>query len=422
MNPLLVAARPRLLTLAAGLAAAATSASAQYTRTDPPRRAVFRLGPVQLNPKLELRNAGKDDNVFVDSTNPVSDTSIVLRGSVEGFVPVRSRLRLYGEAWLDWSYFRTYDTERSTDPGGEGRAEFDIGPFTLVGGGGALQARQLFSTDIDERTLRQEKWVYAGAEWRIARLWSLSAGAEERSYRYDPRLTTAGGNPFTAASLNRNNRTFRAEARYSLTPLTRAVGQADVIEDEFQLSSPGLSTTRSYRYLGGFEFGEKAFLTGRVLVGLRDFPADSSGSLPSYRGPAALAEVVLPFRGTGRLTGSVQRDIFISATPVRTAEERGRNTYRLTSLKGGIDYGLPLSLVGRLSAGFDEASYLLPYTIGGVPYPRIDHLYTCSLALLRTFSDSFRAGGSATYYRRVSTIPGQSYERWVYGISAELVP
>jgi hypothetical protein len=395
--------------------------AAQYTKTAPPKTR-FRLGPLRFTPKLELRNAGRDSNVFVDPTDPVQDTSIVVRGSVDGFVPVRSRLRLFGEGWLDWSYFQTYSTERSIDPGGQGRAELDLGPFTLVGGGGALQSRQLLSIDIDQRTLHQEKWAYAGAEWRLTRRWSFAGGGEARSYRYDSNPLTAGGDALTAASLNRNNRTGQLEARYGLTTLTTAVASAELIEDEFAASRPSLSTTRSYRYLGGFEFGEKALLTGRVLAGMRIFPVDSSGSLPSYRGPALQAEVVLPIRGSGRLAGSALRDVYVSATPAYSAGDRLRNTYVLTSLKATLDYGLPLDLIGRVSAGFDDAKYLQPVLYGGVAFPRQDHLYSVGGRLLRSFGESLRIGVTCTYFRRVSTVPGQSYDRWLYGFSAELIP
>ncbi len=51
-----------------------------------------------------------------------------------------------------------------------------------------------------------------------------------------------------------------------------------------------------------------------------------------------------------------------------------------------------------------------------------EHLYTVGGSLLRRFSDSVRVGGTVTYYRRVSTFPGNSYDRWVYGVSAEIVP
>ena len=414
--------------LVAGLAVAAafaigipTSAVAQYNKTEPPK-ARFRVGPLRFNPKLELRNAGRDSNVFLDPTNPVADSSIVVRGSVEGFVPVGRRVRLFGEGWLDWSYFRSFSTERSTDPGGEGRVEVDLGPTTLTAGGGAFQARQLYSIDIDERILREEQWGNAGAEWRISRRFLLSGGAEYRTFRYDPSTRTSSGNPFVAASLNRNNTTGTVAARYKLTSMTTAIVTGDVIEDEFQLSAPGLSTTRSYRYMGGVELGEKAFITGRFLVGQRNFPASSSGGLPTYRGPSYVGELAMPLFNRLRLVGTFLRDVYVSAQAVRTAEERARNSYVLTQLQGSADIDLPLELLGRASVGFSEANYLLPTTVGGVPFPRVEHLYTVGGSLLRRFSDSVRVGGTVSYNRRVSTIPGNSYDRWVYGVSAEIVP
>ncbi len=107
---------------------------------------------------------------------------------------------------------------------------------------------------------------------------------------------------------------------------------------------------------------------------------------------------------------------------MRTAEERARNTYVLTSLQGSAEIDLPLELVGRATAGYSEAKYLLPQLVSGVPFPRVDHLYSAGGSLMRQFSESFRAGVSATYYRRVGTIPGQSYDRWTYGVTAEIVP
>jgi len=401
--------------------AVATNATAQYKKTEPPKTR-FRVGPLRFTPKLELRNAGRDTNVLLDPTNPLADTSIVVRGTVEGFVPVRRRARLFGEGWLDWSYFRSLSTERSTDPGGEGRAEVDLGPLTLVAGGGALQARQLYSIDIDQRILRQERWVNGGAEWRISRRFAASGGAEQRSYLYDQSAGTQGAGLRTAATLNRNNLTGTLGLRYAFTSMTTAIATGDVIEDEFQLSAPGLGTTRSYRFLAGVEFGEKAFISGRFLAGMREFPTSSAGSLPSYRGPALTGQLTLPLFNRLRLVGSLLRDVYVSAQAARTVEERARNTYVLTRLQGSADIDLPIEFIGRASVGYSDANYLLPTPVGGVPFPRVEHLYSVGGSLLRRFSDSVRVGGTVTYYRRVSTLPGNSYDRWVYGVSAEIVP
>ena len=380
------------------------------------------MGPLGLTPVLALRNAGRDGNVFLDPTNPVEDTSVVVRGSVKGALPVRQRMRLSGEGWLDWSYFSNTTTERSTDPGGQGRAEVDLGRFTLIGGGGAYQARQLYSIDIDERTLRQEHWGYAGGQLAMSKRFTLAAGGEARSIRYDGRVFT-GGNFRTALLLNRNAKSANAEARYALTPLTTVVLSATRIDEEYAVANPDLRTTTSYRYLAGFEFGQKALLNGRVLAGIRDFPLGSAGTAPSYRGPAVAADVVLPFRGTGRLVGSLLRDVFLSSTAWTSgSQEFLRNAYVLSSAKGSAEHGLPLDLLARVSVGYDSAEYLLPETRAGVRFPRVDHLYSAGATLLRAVSGSLRVGGTVTYYRRVSTLPGGSYDRWIYGVSAELAP
>jgi Putative beta-barrel porin 2 len=411
-----VAALATALALSPG---AASVAQAQYTATEPPKSR-FRVGPLRLTPKLELRNAGRDSNATLDPANPLPDTSVVVRGTVDGFVPVRRRLRLFGQSWLDWSQFRRLSSESSADPGADGRAEIDVGPFTLVGGGGALQARQLYSIDIDERILRQERWVNAGAEWRLTRRFLLSGGAEQRNFRVDPSTRTAKDNLGAAASLDRNSLTGTVALRYKLTSMTTLLATGDVIEDEFVLSSPGLQTTRSFRYLGGVELGDKAFISGRFLAGVRDFPVSSSGSLPSYRGPAFSAELALPIVNRFRLTGTLQRDVYVSI--VSAALARARDAYVLTHLGGGADVDLPLQLVGRVSLGFSNASYLLPTLVEGVPFPHVEHLYSVGGSLLRHLSENVLVGGTVSYERRVSTIPGNSYGRWVYGVSAQVFP
>jgi hypothetical protein len=123
-----------------------------------------------------------------------------------------------------------------------------------------------------------------------------------------------------------------------------------------------------------------------------------------------------------RLIGTAGRDVYVSSIPVRSVEERGRNTYVLTSLEGGAEVDLALKLIARGTFGFQDARYLLPTTFEGVPFDRVEHLYTVTGALLRRFSDNMRIGAQVTYYRRLSTIPNESYERWLYGLSAEVVP
>jgi hypothetical protein len=69
------------------------------------------------------------------------------------------------------------------------------------------------------------------------------------------------------------------------------------------------------------------------------------------------------------------------------------------------------SLIGRATFGFSETDYLLPTTVKNTPTDRIEHLYQIGATLLRRFSDNIRIDSGVTYYRRLSTIPLNSYER-----------
>jgi hypothetical protein len=414
------AASRRLAASAAASAAllvAAPSARAQYTRTELPQSR-FHLGPVGLTPRFALLNAGRDTNVY-QRERATRDSSVVVRGSLQAATAFRQRLRLVADGWLDYGLYFHEKSETALDPGGELRAELDVSSFTFVGGAGALRARQRYSIDVDQRVRRDERFVSGGAEWRPTASLSLSGGAESRSYRYDPAVGTGDG-PTPATVFDRDSLTGRLQLRYRLTALTTLVGSGDLLRDEYLHAPAGLATTRSYRYLAGFEFGERALLAGSLLVGLRDIPRSSAGTLPSYRGPAALAGLTLPILHYGRLIVTAQRDVL---TSVSGASEAARNAYVLTGLDGTLEWALPLQLLARLNAGYDQARYLRPLPAAGdALQERLDRQYSYGGSLLRRIGDSIRVGGTATWYRRTSSIAGYGYSRWVYGLQAEVQP
>jgi hypothetical protein len=378
----------------------------------------FRVGPVYLTPKLALRNAGVDTNVFNQRTGEISDTTIVLSPIVEAALPVGRRLRLTGESHVDLNYFRQQHSERSTDFGGEGRAELDVGRFTFFGAGGGSQSRQRFSTDIDQRVLRHERWGAAGVKYApISRLTATLTGTG-RVYEFASSLVQGVD---VKKSLDRNELTGNVQLRYALTRQTTVVASADSIEDRFlQQTRSASRLTRSYRYLAGMEFGEKALLRGKVLAGFREFPV--SGSAPRYRGPALAVSASTPVLKYGLLAVAADRNVYYALSPVVLVSDGLRNTYVATHLGAELTLGLPFSLIGRGSFGLDEAKYLLPYPRGAAFAPRVDHLWTAGASLLRSFRRGVRIGGTLQWGRRVSSFPEFSYEGARYGVQAEVVP
>ena len=251
----------------------------------------FHLGPLAVTPTLQL-DAGVDTNVYLTETNPVDDTSVILRGALDAYCPVGSRVRVVGSGWLEYNYFKSQTTERSTDPGGRGHLEFDLWRLTPFVGGGTFRTSQLYTTDIDERIERNDEWLYAGSRLRFTNQLSIGLGVERRKYRWGE--SEVSGSQI-ADELDRDSTTYKGEARLRHSALTDLVASAERLEDTFLVAPPSIATTVSYRYLAGFEFGERAFMTGRLLAGLRDIPAESAGSAPVYRGPAVQAALSVPF-------------------------------------------------------------------------------------------------------------------------------
>jgi hypothetical protein len=407
---------------AAALTLAAAPARAQFWPdfTDRQKTGRLRLGPVAFVPRLELKNAGVDTNVFVAPTNPIQDTSIVLRASSDVFVPLGRRVRVGGTAWIDFNYFADASDQRSTDPGGQGRVEVDAWRLTFVAGGGAFDTRQLYSSDIDERVKRNEEWVNGGFRLRLTSQLRFDLGVEGHRYRWYP---TAEQDQSIKDQLDHDTTTWKGALRYKVTPLTDLVASAEKMDDTFLVAPPGLATTTSYRYLGGFEFGEKAFLTGRFLGGVRSIPEGDAGSVVPYTGPAFQAAILLPFLQRFRLNLNYDRDVYYSATGGVVTTGVLRNTYTYSRFGASLDIDAPLELVLRLTGGYDDARYLRPYPVpGGGFVDRRDQVYLGGASLLRRIGDNALIGITALYSQRKSNYPGGDYDRWQYGIQGSIAP
>jgi hypothetical protein len=406
-----------VLTAASVISAVSSATAAEKDKKKRPGR--FRVGPLYLTPKIQLKNAGVDTNVFNQRTGEIADTSAVLSPTVLIAWPVRRRLRLTGETHVDLNYFRRQSSQRSTDFGGEGRAEVDVGPLTLFGAGGGGQSRQRFSIDLDQRVLRHERWGSTGLTLTPTTRVSATVFGMGRVYEYAS-LIVGGAN--VKERLDRNELTGTVQLRYAITPRTTLVGSVDAIEDRFLRQFRAVSrVSRSYRYMGGFEFGEKAFLHGKLMAGIREFPA--SPSAPSYRGPSLATSVSFPVLHYGLATAVADRDVYFALTPTTSlGPERFRNTYVSTRFGGDVLVDLPFALIGRGNFGFEEAKYLLPYPVGRTFGSRVDHLWTAGASLLRSFRAGIRVGGTMQWGRRVSSFPAFSYQGLRYGVQAELVP
>jgi hypothetical protein len=410
-------ARPGAVALSLVLAAGA-AAPAQ----DKPKPGRHHIGPLYVTPRLLLKDAGVDTNVFQTLNDPVKDAVMVLSPRLDGALSA-GRLSLTGFGFLDVNYFRIEDEERSTDFYGEGRAEVDLGSLLLFGGGGGGQFNQRFSIDVDDRLQRQEKRANAGATFRFGRRLSLTVQGASEVFTFAPGELRQGGD--IKEAMDRNTLTVTGQARYALTSKTTVLLSADALEDRFFSEPANLPRERrSYRYLGGVELGTRALFSGRFLGGLRVFPGTLAEGSPPYQGPVLSADLTIPVARVARLHLVGERDVLYASSLVDVGSVAYRNAFVLERYLADVAFGLPAGLTALVMAGFEESTYLLPY-----PYPdersfgsRVDHRYTANVGINRRFGDQIRVGAYFGFARRVSSLPLFSYEGLRYGLNAEILP
>jgi hypothetical protein len=385
------------------------------------RRPGHQLGPVYVTPRLQIKEAGVDTNVFQTLQDPTRDEVVLLGPRVESALTLR-RLRVTSLAFVEVNYFHREGEERFTDYYGDARAEVDAGPLTFFGFGGGGQFHNRFSIDVDERLKRQEKRSYVGLTWRLSRRFSATAQWGDEVLTFAPGTFRLGG--FVKEAMDRNTLAGTAQLRYAVTHKTTFVLSADALDDRF-FSQP-IDTPRvrqSYRYLAGVELGARALVSGKLLLGMRQFPGTLAQGSPPYEGPVISADLSLPLRSV-RLRVQGDRDVQYAGSLVAVGPLRYRNAFIYDRYRGEASLGLPLGLVGVLSAGFENARYLLPY-----PYPdafhlssRVDHRWMAGGGLSRQLGDQVRIGAHVQWVRRVSSLALFSYEGVRYGLSAEIIP
>jgi hypothetical protein len=397
--------------------AIALSLAAEAPAAEPRKRpGRYKLGPVYLSPSLELRNAGVDTNVFNSRTDPVRDVSAVLSPALSGVLPVGQRLLLTAEGNLAFNYFRRQTSERSTDFGGNARAEAVLGRVALFGGFGGGQFRNRFAIDLDERLQRQERHGEAGVSVNLTRTIALTARAGGRV------LTLPRGNLAVKQSLDRNELSATVEARYAITRRTALLASTAAIEDRFFSQSEEFSRkNRSFRHLGGFSFGERALINGSVMAGFRVFPDTASQDAPPYKGPVLAVNAFLPLPGSARLNGIAERDVAYAAQG-RTRQETLRRVYVFSRYRGEAVSELIFGLIGLGFLDYESAKYLQPDVQQGGFYNRVDRRWTLGGSLLRQLGDSIRVGLRYEWTRRRSNLQGLDYTGTRYGVQAEIRP
>jgi len=376
----------------------------------------FQAGPFWLTPRLEIRSAGYDTNVYNAQTGAISDPAFVIAPGLAAALPLGRRLTLEGRGVLSWNWFSRETSERSVDQDADLRATLRFDRAELSGELGWGQAKQRFSIDLDERLVHSDTRQGVAGRLRLSRKLALSASARWQSFDIE-------GPPAVQASLDHESLTLGLEAGYALTRRTQLAFRAERISDSFDqaIGSPDREV-QSGRYMGGFSFDTRAVISGRLLAGVREFPGEEGSAAPPYTGPALDVSLGASLGRLGQLQLQAEREVQYSATPGVSQGELVRNSYATGRYRAQLQSELAFDLISRVFFQWQTGSYQLPYLVDGALVDRDATLHVYGFSLLKAFGPTLRVGGGYTWESRDSTLPGDSYRSSRYGIQAEYVP
>lgn len=272
---------------------------------DPPDTARIHIGPIALQPRIEIREMGVNSNVFNDAEGPREDFVVAVRPSADARMRFGG-VRLLYRSWTDAVYYRKHREERALNNFGELRAELRfprVVPYFLTNG---LSTQERPNAEIDLRADRAERTIEYGTHVALLSRTGVHASVRQNRIRYAPNQLVDGED--LATQLNARDRTVQGALRVALTPFTTVSLTAARESSTFELSPD--RNSRSVRFGPQLDFDPAGVITGSALIGFREFtPADPD--IPPYRGMIARTSVAVTLPET-RVALRLSRDVSYS--------------------------------------------------------------------------------------------------------------
>jgi putative beta-barrel porin BBP2 len=367
----------------------------------------MRVGPLWMNPRVELKNLGIDTNVFnqPDDQNPKSDFTFTLTPALDAWLRV-------GRSWLqstireDLVYYRDYSSERSTNEMYSlswrvpvNRVSFSVEP-------NYVSTRERPGYEIDARVHRTEWGSTAGIEVRALSKTSVGVTGSYKEVDFDQNAAFLGTNLHD--ELNRSESAASLSVRHQLTPLT-ALGFSLVRQRDRFTYSPSRDAD-STQIVGNATFDPHALLKGDATLGYRDYhPLDAT--VPGYTGFIGRGDLAYTLLEVTRFQVQFKRDI--------TYSYDGNQPYYL---EGGVNGSIaqqvfgPIDVTGR--AGRSSLAYR-DRTGAAITVPeRVDYVRTYGGGVgYHLGGGGTRIGFNIDHYSRASDLPEHRYNGLRYGAS-----
>ena len=382
----------------------AAPAHAQFVEPDVSRARV-RIGPMLLNPIVELKDFGIDTNVFNESVDQAKrDFTFTLSPQTELWMRM-GRTWMTGTVREDLVWYQTYASERAGNTHYTLSWLVPLNRINVSASTSFLSGRDRPGFEIDARAKRRELTMRAAAEVRVLSRTYLGVRANQQTVDFDSSDTFLGVN--LQHELNRTITASVVTLRHQVTPLTSIGIDAGRSNDRFEFSTvrDSNSTTASVEVV----FDPSALIKGTARFGYRDYQP-LAPDLPRYCGTTAAVDLSYVLLGTTRLGVKAVRDIGYSYD---VAEPYYLQTGVQTELAQQI-FG-PVDAVGRV--GIENLGYRDRDGLTTLLVNRTDVVHSYGGGIGYHVGDSLRVGINVDRQRRHSELRYRQYDDIKIGAS-----
>jgi len=262
MSKILVRTAVILLAFAVGPAAAQ-----DYRRPDPKaepwRDARLRLGPIFFNPTFQIRDLGRDDNVFNDAEG-------LERQDLTGTLAMTSLAGLQARSFLftaeqsnSYTWYRTYTSERSVDGALKLVGQLRLGVIRPWVGWERTETHARGGFEIDARAGRETPAWEAGSDVQLGWRLGLTGVYRKSELKYAEGEFYDGVD--LGASLDRKAESMVGYGRLELTDWTSAIGGVEY--NRLRYTQATIRDSDDLYYFGGVESSSESPLGLNLRVG-----------------------------------------------------------------------------------------------------------------------------------------------------------
>jgi hypothetical protein len=375
----------------------AATAGAQIVEPDT-RAARVRLGPIALNPVIDLTNIGVDTNVFNEPPELAKrDFTFTLTPRSDMWMKI-GRGYLKGDIREDILWFQKYDSERSASTSGSIGAVVPLNHIGFMLNAAYARAHDRPGFEIDARAARTEVGFNGAVEVRALTRTFVGVQGSRRTIRFDEGQTFLASN--LQAELDRTSTAAAVTVRHELTPLTSITFDAGRSEDRFDVSPLRDSTSTSYGVQ--LTFDPAALIKGTARFGYRDFEP-TVDTVASYQGTTAAVNLSYALLGTTKFDVQAARDVQYSF-------DSNQPYYLQTGFGASIAQQVfgPIDVVGGLSRY--QLAYRERTATAVALVDRVDHVRSYSGGVGYHLGPDVRIGFKVEKQQRTSDVFGRTYE------------